>query len=420
MMDYGRKVTRIKQLIFKSCNSLCRKDNKSLFFFPHPGCYTDRTSLLNYKSDNAISFLHYMLEYHGKDYTFNIAISCRDNLEWHNKITKEKFHNIDIHYFYFYDNGVLSFYRKICYIYLFLKRFSHSKFFFTSSTIPLSFKTKKQIGICLGYYANVFKNDSFSSNHKLYMALDKTINCYDKYITCSSLANFTISSTTKIALSNFVVKGFSRNDELLKKRENIFLRKELQSKVEYEIKHIFLYVPTHRDYEQTEIEKRCILGFGLDKEIISEFLRKNNAVILCKIHSKQNIEVVSRDLPDGIIINIPNQYYGLTDMMIISDCLINDYSSTYFDYLLLDKPVLFNFYDFDQYEKYRGFSYDPIDPILAGEVFVNQEQMINAMSKLLKGEDNWIDKRCFLRSIIHKYVDVYSSERIYDYIFNKD
>lgn len=46
--------------------------------------------------------------------------------------------------------------------------------------------------------------------------------------------------------------------------------------------------------------------------------------------------------------------------MAVSDVLITDYTSAYFDFLLLDKPVVFNFYDFEEYSETRGFSFTPI------------------------------------------------------------
>jgi len=55
-------------------------------------------------------------------------------------------------------------------------------------------------------------------------------------------------------------------------------------------------------------------------------------------------------LPDKIILRRfqtifiipPTDKLNLTDLMLASDALITDYTSGYNDYLLLDKPVIFN------------------------------------------------------------------------------
>ncbi|MCS2279479.1 CDP-glycerol glycerophosphotransferase family protein [Bacteroides thetaiotaomicron] len=41
--------------------------------------------------------------------------------------------------------------------------------------------------------------------------------------------------------------------------------------------------------------------------------------------------------------------------------MITDYTSTYFDFLLVNKPVIFNFYDIEEYRRVRGFSFEPIE-----------------------------------------------------------
>ena len=91
----------------------------------------------------------------------------------------------------------------------------------------------------------------------------------------------------------------------------------------------------------------------------------------------------------------------------------------YFDYLLLDKPVIFNFYDFKKYEQYRGFSFDPIDSILAGDIIYDEISFYQALGNVINHNDNWKDKRAFVKKLVHKYQDTDSSERIYNYLFNK-
>ena len=49
---------------------------------------------------------------------------------------------------------------------------------------------------------------------------------------------------------------------------------------------------------------------------------------------------------------------NVNNLMLISDVLINDYSSTFFEFALLGKPVVFLAKDLDQYLDDRGFYYD--------------------------------------------------------------
>lgn len=43
------------------------------------------------------------------------------------------------------------------------------------------------------------------------------------------------------------------------------------------------------------------------------------------------------------------------------DILITDYSSIYFDFLLLDRPIIFTPIDYEEYKHNRGFLLEPFD-----------------------------------------------------------
>jgi CDP-glycerol glycerophosphotransferase (TagB/SpsB family) len=82
---------------------------------------------------------------------------------------------------------------------------------------------------------------------------------------------------------------------------------------------------------------------------------------------------------------------------------------------LTDKPVIFNFYDKDIYEKERGFAFDPIEPICAGPIVKNKEELFIAIEQALLGKDEYKLSRSFVTGLIHKYTDDNSSKRILDF-----
>ena len=53
-----------------------------------------------------------------------------------------------------------------------------------------------------------------------------------------------------------------------------------------------------------------------------------------------------------------SKYPHLNDLYIISDLMISDYSSTFFDYSILHKPMICFAYDLEEYEKKRGLYLD--------------------------------------------------------------
>ena len=103
-----------------------------------------------------------------------------------------------------------------------------------------------------------------------------------------------------------------------------------------------------------------------------------------------------------------------------SDALITDYSSIYFDYLLLDKPIIYYPIDLEEYQKKcRGF-YRPYEELTAGVKAYNEQELINAIQDVINGVDDYKEERKVLRDKIFKYQDGRNCERVVEWIKNLD
>ena len=71
-----------------------------------------------------------------------------------------------------------------------------------------------------------------------------------------------------------------------------------------------------------------------------------------------------------------SDYPCLNDLYIISDMMISDYSSTYFDYSILNRPMFCFAYDLEEYEKKRGL-YLNIKEELPCEIDRTEESLIS-------------------------------------------
>ena len=80
---------------------------------------------------------------------------------------------------------------------------------------------------------------------------------------------------------------------------------------------------------------------------------------------------------EGFIYNVSN-YDDINHLYLIADLLITDYSSVFFDYGILKKPMLFYMYDLDDYkDSTRGF-YFGIDK-LPGRIITEEEDLPDAI-----------------------------------------
>ncbi len=147
----------------------------------------------------------------------------------------------------------------------------------------------------------------------------------------------------------FITCGLPRNDSLLKysKEDIIEIKKKLNIG---EKKKVLLYMPTYREYVVDEKGKIYV-----DSPISLEKWEKTLAekyVLLVRAHYAVAKEMNLND--SGFALDV-SKYAPLNDLYAISDVLISDYSSSFFDYAILGRPLLCYAYDEVKYERERGY-----------------------------------------------------------------
>ena len=93
------------------------------------------------------------------------------------------------------------------------------------------------------------------------------------------------------------------------------------------------------------------------------------------------------------------------------DVLVTDYSSIYMDFLLLDRPVVFNPVDREEYEAQRGFLF-PYDDHTPGAKARTEAQFLAALEAELQGLDPYAADRARTRALFHKHPGGGARERI--------
>lgn len=160
--------------------------------------------------------------------------------------------------------------------------------------------------------------------------------------------------------NRYKIIGIPRNDILAKVNEQMTLRYKEKLGISKE-KLVVLYAPTFRDYK-LEGGSNCVLNVPIDYEYWENKFG-DNTVFLVRMHyeiAKYN------ELPSNNKWIDCSQYESLNDLMIASDMLISDYSSIFFDYSIMHKPMYYFTYDYDEYNTKRGLYFD-IREWLTGE-----------------------------------------------------
>lgn len=172
--------------------------------------------------------------------------------------------------------------------------------------------------------------------------------------------------------------GYPINDIFFK--DNDIFIKNLKSKLDIPLnKKIILYAPTWKDDEQNESWEHY---FNLEidlKRFFDEFNEKY--VILLKMHHLISEKLKIDDEIKNFVIDL-SSYDDIQELYIISDILITDYSSVFFDYAYSRKPILFFVPDLNHYiENVRGL-YLNMEKDLPGPLIKSNDELVDAIKNI--------------------------------------
>lgn len=236
----------------------------------------------------------------------------------------------------------------------------------------------------------------------------------DFYVTNSLIETKNLSSCFGDSLKQFLIIGSPRLDVLLHDIPNaeMFMEEDFNKIKHFKAagKKIFIYMPTFRDTGRN-------VSTWLNSETIKNFLDENNAVLVCKLHPFDKNLLKFKQIEEIYKMNNDSDIYPVLKY---SDALISDYSSVAFDYLLLDRPIIYHAPDLQEYQKTcRGF-YTPYEEFVVGKISYNEDELISAMQDVINGIDNYKEQRKVLRDKMFKYQDGKNCERVVEWIRSLD
>ncbi len=213
--------------------------------------------------------------------------------------------------------------------------------------------------------------------------------------------------------------GHPRNDALFVKNDAL---KQLGFEEGYD--KVILWLPTFRqsdflgqdDIKATEGTGLPILSNRKDMERVNERLKEQNCLMIAKIHPAQDLNLIDTKGFSNIKIVTNSRMQAtqcnLYELLSHADALITDYSSVYFDYLLLDRPIGFTVDDMEEYQKNRGFVVDDPRELMPGNFINTPEEFLAFVDHLLNGRDDYKEKRQKVNRLVNKYEGGKDCERV--------
>lgn len=206
---------------------------------------------------------------------------------------------------------------------------------------------------------------------------------------------------------------FNSNDESLKHLNKLLVGSEMESK------KIIFYLPTFRTYNKDEdikIKKSIVLN-----QKLNDFFKENNIILIYKPHpanenlfnsfSSKNIHLIKNE-------DLVRHNLTINDLLSCIDILVTDYSSVYFDFLIIDKPIVFYCPDMETYEENRGFFLKPYYRWTPGSKARNISELIESIESAITNPNKYRNQRKKLMNILYKHKDGRSAERIINLLKN--
>jgi CDP-glycerol glycerophosphotransferase len=150
--------------------------------------------------------------------------------------------------------------------------------------------------------------------------------------------------------------GYPRND-LLRRADTPELAARVRDRLGLPAgKRVVLYAPTWRDNQVYANGRRYRFDMRLDLERAWRELGRDHVFLIRGHHHMA--DDVPAGMRTGFALNV-TAYPDITELFLVADVLVTDYSSAMFDYAVTGRPMLFFTYDLAEYrDSLRGFYFD--------------------------------------------------------------
>jgi CDP-glycerol glycerophosphotransferase len=247
------------------------------------------------------------------------------------------------------------------------------------------------------------RNDIDASRFNYFLSPSKF--CTEKFTSAFNLIN--------LGKKDIIIEeGYPRNDSLFHYTKEEIEKLKKKFKIPNGKKAIF-YLPTFRDNQHAS-------GIGYTYQLAIDFDRLKEKfgdkyVILFSPHyfiAKQ----VDVSKYEGFVINVSDND-DINELYMVSDIIMTDYSSVFFDFANLKKPMIFYMYDLDLYKgKLRDFYLDLEE--LPGPITETQEQLEDAIENIDSISKTYKEKYKKFNQKFNYLDDGNASERVINKIFN--
>ncbi|WP_107503044.1 bifunctional glycosyltransferase/CDP-glycerol:glycerophosphate glycerophosphotransferase [Streptomyces tsukubensis] len=229
----------------------------------------------------------------------------------------------------------------------------------------------------MGFDEPEYKAKTRPAQRSYQQALDR----FDHFLVRSEHDVRTLAHGFRLDEDVLMRTGYPRNDALVaavraEKETGVRDRGEAARRLGLpEGKTVLLYAPTFRAGQDG---KALPFAFPFDVE---EFARRfgDRCTLLVRSHYLGRV-VLPPSVRDAVI-DVTDEH-DITPLLAAADCLITDYSSVMFDYALLDRPMIFYAYDYEEYAQQGRGTYFDLREEAPGPVPATERELFAAVAAI--------------------------------------
>ncbi|WP_314793863.1 CDP-glycerol glycerophosphotransferase family protein [Eggerthia catenaformis] len=235
---------------------------------------------------------------------------------------------------------------------------------------------------------------------------DNDVSKYNYMISPSHFTTEVFQTAFQINKERLIETGYPRNDILSNYTREDIVRIKQQMHLPSN-KKIILYAPTWRDnsFNMQGYTFNLEVNFKKWYEILKE-----DYIVIFKPHYLIVNDFDLTGLEDFVYYVDP--IVDISSLYLISDLLITDYSSVFFDYAILKRPIYFYMYDLEDYrDALRGFYLD-IYHDLPGDIIEDEDILLDKIKNSIYD----YSKQSLFNQRFNNNEDGHASSRVIDIV----
>lgn len=192
-----------------------------------------------------------------------------------------------------------------------------------------------------------------------------------------------------------------------------------------------IWMPTYRQHANNDdlrLQNNFPLGLPVIKSHeemaeVNEFLKANDTVLYLRPHPAQDISIMKLDKMSNIIIAdgkfLDDKNIQLYEFLTQTDALITDYSSVYYDYLMLKRPVALAVEDYDDFNAKWELFYNTIESFKENykcPYLYDIEDLKKFIKDVVTDNDEYEEERIKALNKFYDFPDNKVCERLYNFM----